>query len=165
MDTKTESNLNNIITILSLISISSVKKFAGKCPQIWSQLRSMNSSLRCSRTCHKIPGLYRRFCLSATHARWMPKLKSIDTQSYAALTSQSLRATIGRKTIELFSTMSLECQESYLTTGMLPYKHSSFFPCFRMLHNAAASPASRLRSAGSLAITSFLCKVVFVFNH
>ena len=27
------------------------------------------------------------------------KLVSIDTQSYAALTSQSLRATIGRKTI------------------------------------------------------------------
>ena len=127
MDTKTESNLNNIITTLSLISISSVKKFAGKCPQTWSQLRSMNSSLRCSRMCHKIPGLYRRFCLSATQARWMPKLVSIDTQSYAALTSQSLRATIGRKTIDLFSNTSLECQESYLTTGMLPYKHSSFF--------------------------------------
>ena len=55
----------------------------------------MNASLRCSRTCHKIPGLYRRFCLSVTQARWMPKLVSIDTQSYAALTSQSLCATIG----------------------------------------------------------------------
>ena len=27
-----------------------------------------------------------------------------------------------------FSTTSSESQESYLTTGMLPYKHSSFFP-------------------------------------
>ena len=113
MDTKTESNLNNIITTLSLISISSVKKFAGKCPQTWSQLLLMNSSLRCSRMCHKIPVLYRRFCLSATQTRWMPKLVSIDTQSYAALTSQYLRSTIGRKTIDLFSTTSLECQESY----------------------------------------------------
>ena len=43
MDTKTEFNLNNLIATLSLISISSVKKFAGKCPQTWSQLRSMNA--------------------------------------------------------------------------------------------------------------------------
>ena len=43
VDTKTDFNLNNIIATLSLISISSVKKFAGKCPQTWSQLRSMNA--------------------------------------------------------------------------------------------------------------------------
>ena len=49
--------------------------------------------------------------------------------------------------------MSLESQESYLTTGMLPYKHVRFFlPTFTRVYNAAASPASRLRSAGSLAI-------------
>ena len=68
---------------------------------------------------------------------------------------QSLLATIGRKTIDLFSTLrhwnlrnlTLQ-QESYLTTGMLPYKHSRFFPQYARLYNAAASPASRLRSAG-----------------
>ena len=43
VNTKTEFNLNNIIATPSLISISSVKKFAGKCPQTWSQLRSMNA--------------------------------------------------------------------------------------------------------------------------
>ena len=43
VDTKTEFILNNIIATLSLISISSVKKFAGKCPQTWSQLGSMNA--------------------------------------------------------------------------------------------------------------------------
>ena len=31
---------------------------------------------------------------------------------------------------------------------MLPYKHSRFFPQYAQLYNAAASPASRLRSAG-----------------
>ena len=36
MDTKTEFNLNNIIALLPLTFISSVKKFAGKCPQTWS---------------------------------------------------------------------------------------------------------------------------------
>ena len=33
VDRKTEFNLNNILTALSLISISLVKQFAGKCPQ------------------------------------------------------------------------------------------------------------------------------------
>ena len=33
VNTKSEFNLNNVIATLSLISISSVKKFAGKCPQ------------------------------------------------------------------------------------------------------------------------------------
>ena len=31
---------------------------------------------------------------------------------------------------------------------MLPYKHPRFFPQYARLYNAAASPASRLRSAG-----------------
>ena len=39
-DTKTDFNLNNIIATLSLISISSVKKFAGKCPDTYSNLVS-----------------------------------------------------------------------------------------------------------------------------
>ena len=65
VDTKTDFNLNNIIATLSLISISSVKKFAGKCPDTYSNLIST------------------------------PLLVSIDAQSCAALTSQSLRATIG----------------------------------------------------------------------
>ena len=61
VDTKTDCNLNNIIATLSLIAISSVKQFAGKCPDTYSNLI----------------------------------LVSIDAQNYAALTSQSLRATIG----------------------------------------------------------------------
>ena len=40
-------------------------------------------------------------------------------------------------------TPTSESRESYLTTGTLPYVR---------LYNAAASPASRLRSAASLAI-------------
>ena len=71
MDTKTDFNLNNIIATLSLISISSVKNFAGKCPNTSVLKLDLNS------------------------ARWMPKLVSIDAQSYPALTSPSLRATIG----------------------------------------------------------------------
>ena len=39
-------------------------------------------------------------------------------------------------------------QESYLTTGMLPYKHSRFFPQYARLYNAATSPALYLHSAG-----------------
>ena len=71
VDTKTDFNLNNIIATLSLISISSVKKkFAGKCPDKYSNLIDLNS------------------------ARWMPKLVNIHSQSYPALTSESLRATI-----------------------------------------------------------------------
>ena len=91
VDTKTGFNLNNIIATLSLISISSVKKFAGKCPVTYSNLISTPLD--------------------------------IDAQSYAALTSQSLRATIG------------PLQENWPffhyvngISGMLPYKHSSFFP-------------------------------------
>ena len=94
----------------------------------------------------------------------MPKLVSIDDQRYAALTLQSLRVTIGPLQA---STTSLESQESYLTAGMLPYNRNvtlqtflsstrDFYrlhSTFARLYNAAASPASRLRSAGSLAIT------------
>ena len=82
---------------------------------------------------------------------------------YAALTLQSLRVTIGPLQA---STTSLESQESYLTAGMLPYNRNvtlqtflsstrDFYrlhSTFARLYNAAASPASRLRSAGSLAI-------------
>ena len=95
----------------------------------------------------------------------MPKLVSIDDQRYAALTLQSLRVTIGPLQA---STTSLESQESYLTAGMLPYNRNvtlqtflsstrDFYhlhSTFARLYNAAASPASRLRSAGSLAIKS-----------
>ena len=95
----------------------------------------------------------------------MPKLVSIDDQRYAALTLQSLRVTIGSLQA---STTSLESRESYLTAGMLPYNRNvtlqtflsstrDFYrlhSTFARLYNAAASPASRLRSAGSLAINN-----------
>ena len=98
----------------------------------------------------------------------MPKLVSIDDQRYAALTLQSLRVTIGPLQA---STTSLESRESYLTAGMLPYNRNvtlqtflsstrDFYrlhSTFARLYNAAASPASRLRSAGSLAKSDHLC--------
>ena len=97
----------------------------------------------------------------------MPELVSIDDQRYAALTLQSLRVTIGPLQA---STTSLESQESYLTAGMLPYNRNvtlqtflsstrdfnRLHSTFARLYNAAASPASRLRSAGSLAIRTCL---------
>ena len=100
----------------------------------------------------------------------MPKLVSIDNQRYAALTLQSLRVTIGPLQA---STTSLESQESYLTAGMLPYNRNvtlqtflsstrdfnRLHSTFARLYNAAASPASRLRSAGSLAI------IESIINH
>ena len=95
----------------------------------------------------------------------MPKLVSIDDHRYAALTLQSLRVMFGPLQA---STTSLESQESYLTAGMLPYNRNvtlqtflsstrDFYrlhSTFARLYDAAASPASRLRSAGSLAITN-----------
>ena len=94
----------------------------------------------------------------------MPKLVSIDDQRYAAFTLQSLRCTIGPLQASI---TSLESQESYLTAGMLPYNRNvtlqtflsstrdfnRLHSTFARLYNAAASLASRLRSAGSLAIT------------
>ena len=132
MDTKTDFNLNNIIATLSLISVSSVKKFAGKCPDTYSNLISTPLN-----GCQS-PG---------------PKLVSIDAQSYPALTSQSLRATIGplqavAKTIDPYSLRHRNFRNLTLQQETL-----ELFSAHARLYNAAASPASRLRSAGSLAIT------------
>ena len=109
----------------------------------------------------------------------MPKLVSIDDQRYAALTLQSLRVTIGPLQA---STTSLESQESYLTAGMLPYNRNvtlqtflsstrdfnRLHSIFARLYNAAASPASRLRSAGSLAIMlHYNCRCIvgsYIYN-
>ena len=123
MDTKTDFNLNNIIATLSLISISSVKVS-------WHILK-----------------------LDLNSARWMPKLVSINAQSYQVLTSQSLRATIGplQDNWPLFH---------YIIgiSGILPYNRNvtlqtlELFSAYAQLYNAAASPASRLRLAASLAI-------------
>ena len=70
------------------------------------------------------------------------------------LTSQSLRAAIGPLQ---FSLHHWNVRNLTLHLGMLPYKSIEIFfrlhNTFARLHNAAASPASRLRSAGSLAIT------------
>ena len=129
VDTKTDLNLNDIIATLSLISIFSVKN-------------SLANVLK----------------LDLNSTRWMPKLVSIDAQSYAALTSQSLRATIGplQDNWPIF-------HHVIGISGMLPYNRNFtlqtlelFSACtlstFARLYNAVASPASRLRSAGSLAI-------------
>ena len=73
--------------------------------------------------------------------------------SQSLLTSQSLRATIGPLQ---FSLRHWNLRNLTLHSGMLPYKHSTF----ARLYNAAASPASRLRSAGSLAI-----RCIFDFDN
>ena len=93
--------------------------------------------------------------LDLNSARWMPKLVvSIDAQSYPALTSQSLRATIGalQDNWPLFH---------YVIgiSGISPHNRNvtlqtlELFSAYARLYNAAASPASRLRSAVSLAKT------------
>ena len=99
--------------------------------------------------------------LDLNSTRWMPKLVSIDDQNHAALTLQSLRAMIGplQANWPLFH---------YVIgiSGILPYNRNVTLQTFLLitrdfyrlhstfarLYNAAASPASRLRSAGSLAI-------------
>ena len=87
--------------------------------------------------------------LDLNSARWMPKLVS-----YAALTSQSLRATSG----PLQDNWSLFHYVIGIL-GILPYNRNftlqplELSSAYARLYNAAASPASRLRSAGSLAIT------------
>ena len=102
-----------------------------QCPQTWSQLRSMNAK-------------------AGEHQR-------------SELCGLDFTISVRCKPIDLFSTTSLESQESYLTSGMLPYNRNvtlqtflsitrDFYrlhSTFVRLYNAAASPASRLRSAGS----------------
>ena len=60
--------------------------------------------------------------------------------------------------VAIFTT-SLECQESYLTlrnvTSQITWHFFRLHNTFARLYNAAASPASRLRSAGSLAVIPF----------
>ena len=128
VDTKADFNLNNIIPTPSLISISSVKRFASKCPDTYSNLIST-----------LLDG-----CQSL----------GIDAQSYPALTSQSLRATTG----PLQDNWPL-CHYVIGILGILPYNRNvtlqafELFSAYARLYNAAASPASRLRSVGSLATT------------
>ena len=87
----------------------------------------------------------------------MPKLVSIDNQNHAALTSQSLLATIGPlKDKWPFFHYVTRISGILSYKRILPNKHVSksldiFFAYTVLLHelyNAAASPASHLRSAG-----------------
>ena len=105
VDTKTDFNLNNvnIIATLSLISISSVKKFADKCPDTYSNLISTP--------------------LDECQSWWVSTLRARRPWRHNFCALPLVRC----KTIDP-STTSWESQESYLTKGILPYKHSSFFP-------------------------------------
>ena len=87
----------------------------------------------------------------------MPKLVSIDSQSYAALTSQSLRATIGP--------LRDNCSLHYVIgiSEILPYnrnvtlEHSSFFP---PTHGSIMLPPRQPRVSARLArwqIVSYKC--------
>ena len=121
-DTKTDFNLNNIIATLFLISISSVKKFAGKCPDTYSNLISTPLdgcqswwwawTLRATR-----PWRHNLCALPLVHC------KTVDPYP---LRQRNLRNVI-LQTLQLFS-------------------------AYTRLYNAATSPASRLRLAVSLAI-------------
>ena len=112
----------------TLISISSVQKFACKCPDTYLKY-DLNSS------------------------RWMPKLVSIDAQSYQALDitiSARYHWSVARQLTPIHYVIGI--------SGILPYNKNvtlqtlELFSAYARLYNAAASPASRLRSAGSLAI-------------
>ena len=90
--------------------------------------------------------------LDLNSARWIAKLVSIDAQSYPALTSQSMHATIG----PLQDNWSL-FRYVIGISGILPYNRNvtlqtlELFSAYAWLYNGATSPASRLRSAVSSA--------------
>ena len=129
VDTKSDFSLNNSIATLSLISISSVRK------------KSPANVLK----------------LDLNSARWMPKLVSIDAQSYAAWRHNLCALRLVRcKPIDLFCTTSLESQESYLTTGMLPCQHFSrsleiFSACTVLSHGFIMLPPRQPRVFARLA--------------
>ena len=126
---KTEFNLNNIIATLSLISISSPANVLrlGLNSAPW-----MIASISAARVT-KSPDYSGGFvCLrrrpDECRSWWASTVRAMPPWRHNLCALRLVRS----KTIDLFSTTSLESQESYLTTGMLPYKHSSFFPYFRM---------------------------------
>ena len=125
MDTKTEFNLNNIIATLSLISISSP---ANVLKLGLNSARWMLACIAAARVT-KSPDYTGGFvCLRSRldecQSWWASTVRAMPPWRHNLYALRLVRS----KTIDLFSTTSLESQESYLTTGMLPYKHSSFFP-------------------------------------
>ena len=130
VDTKTDFNLNNIIPTLSLISISSVK----------------NSPAN----------VLTRTQLDLNSARWMPKL-------------EYRRSELPGLDVTIIGPLQNNWPRFHYVigiSGILPYNRNVtlqtlelFFEYVR-LYNAAASPASRLRSAGSLAIVVFYLLIV-----
>ena len=132
VDTNSKCNLNNIITTLSLISISSVKKNS-PANVLKLGLNSARWILACAaaKRVTKSPDYTGGFVclrrrLDECQSWWASTLRAMPPWRHNLC---ALRLVESQLTS--FSTTSLECQESYLTTGMLPYKHSSFFPHFR----------------------------------
>ena len=124
MDTKTEFTLNNIIATLPLMSISWVKKFAGKCSQTWS----------------------------------CPKLLGIDTLCGLDVTISAPRQ-LTSFPLRHWNLRNLTLQqECYLAST------PAYFHTFARLYNAAALPASRLCSAGSLAIIWLHCYMYILLD-
>ena len=99
--------------------------------------------------------------LDLNSTRWMPKLVSIDDQNHAALTLQSLRATIGplQANWPLFHHV-IEISGILQTFLLITRDFYRLHSTFARLYNAAASPASRLRSAASLAKKKIKIKTV-----
>ena len=83
--------------------------------------------------------------------------------SQSLLTSQSLRAAIGPLQFSLrhWNLRNVTLQTRLSTTRDFFRQHSTF----AWLYNAAASPASRLRSAGSLAISFIENKCILFKAH
>ena len=130
VDTKADFNLNNIIATLSLISISSVKKIAGKCPDTYSNLISTP--------------------LDGCQSWWVSTLRATRPWRRNLCALPLVRC----KTIDPLFHYVIGISGILPYKGMLPYKHSSFFPPTHGSIMLPPSPASRLRSAGSLAINN-----------
>ena len=153
MDTKTEFNLNNIIATLSLISISSVKKIRWQ--MSWKLgLNSARWMLACAAAglVTKSPDYTGGFVclrrrLNECQSWWASTLRAMPPWRHNLCALRLVRS----KTIDLHYVIGI--------SGILPYNRNvtlqalELFLCtFARLYDAAASPASCLRSAGSLAI-------------
>ena len=80
---------------------------------------------------------------------------------------QSLRATICRKTIDLFSTTSLESQESYLTAGISKHVSRSleiFSACRILSHGSIMLRLASLASSLAVVFYFFMVEMLLLLS-
>ena len=152
VDTKTEFNLNNIIATLSLISISSVKKNspANVLKLGLNSTRWMLASVAAERVT-KSPDYTSFVCLrrrlDECQSWWASTLRAMPPLRHNLCALRLVERQLTSFPLRHWNLRNLTLQqECYLTST------GAFNRTFARLYNAAASPASRLRSAGSLAI-------------